>query len=147
MKFALRYFPSNFQQQRSAGKAVESESLSIIVKKFCSWMKRDVAELEKENNVLSVLDTRLAEFSYLNGYQISDSDFKVFSALELCDNNNSKSFPHLSRWRKHITYHQSRNGHSPKVREGTSSARVFDFAHAKAFSNRVCVPAHRKLAR
>lgn len=55
----------------------------------------------------NILNTFLADNSYISGYTISDIDKTVFNALIVCDNNDKnvlslKNFPHLKRWAKHI---------------------------------------------
>lgn len=55
----------------------------------------------KETCVQNALNNYLGNFSYLDGYNPSQTDAKVYQAL-VGLNVDIKSYPHLYRWYKHI---------------------------------------------
>lgn len=69
----------------------------------CDWFK-GASGSQSEQEALSVLNTRLANYSYVNGYQLTEGDLKVFSSLSIDENNHidSESYPYLLRWKKHM---------------------------------------------
>lgn len=78
---------------------------------------------ESNENVSSVLNEHLANFSYLNGYQLSECDFKVFSCLSVVHGggninsvNQLNAFSHLQRWLKHIGFHYALKKSPPPIK-------------------------------
>lgn len=138
VKFALMYLTENVQTESmvsNCGKSRLAESkdalFSALTKTCGVWLETDEVRSQNEDDVLSVLNSRLANFSYVNGYQLTNDDFEVFSLLNFDDyndkrNSNSyysneedvddgsdtslnasaKSHPYLFRWKQHIAAHQ-----------------------------------------
>ncbi len=113
VRFARDYLrdfsPQDITAVSESASAKRSPSLDATLRKYCSWMEKSSVTVQN-GNALTVLNSRLTDFSYLNGYQLSDCDFEVFSCLRFgggnCD-KDLKSYPHLQRWRKHLLYHCS----------------------------------------
>lgn len=56
-----------------------------------------------KKNALAVLNEYLAERSYVDGYQMSNRDFKVSNSLSRGGYTvELESHPHIRRWRAHV---------------------------------------------
>lgn len=82
--------------------------LKVALQKHCFWLQGNNVLL-KDGNAFAVLDEHFANFSYLNGFQMTDADFLVLACLnENGDGDKElKSYPYLRRWRTHMSYHQT----------------------------------------
>lgn len=141
VKFALMNFPKHFRSQDLSDVVLnsatdrflemdESSSLACILKNSSSWFEDTTRSQNEDEEALSVLNSRLANFSYVNGYQLSECDFKVFSSLNFDDsgdnsNNNLKFYPYLRRWKEHIAARHCQNTvHSIKVRANKTLTEI-----------------------
>jgi len=83
------------------------ERLVVALQKHCFWLQGSNLLL-KNGNAFAVLNEHFANFSYLNGFQMTDADFLVLACLNGSGDgdNELKSYPYLRRWRSHLSYHQ-----------------------------------------
>jgi len=65
---------------------------------------------------LAVLNTHLADKSYVEGYKASQADFNVFCEVNINTVDGAK-FPHVVRWHNHI------NSYSPLCKKGSECAK------------------------
>jgi len=65
---------------------------------------------------LAVLNTHLADKSYIEGYKVSQADFNVFCQVNINTVDGAK-FPHVVRWHNHI------NSYSPLCKKGSECAK------------------------
>lgn len=117
VRFALDYlkdFTAEDISNVSASSTAQQTSLNelILMYRLQPTPTSTPVISEADRNVLCVLNERLANFSYLNGYQLSQCDFKVFSCLSAVHGGGGidcgtqfKPFPHLKRWLQHMRFH------------------------------------------
>ena len=108
VKFALMYLPTS----------TNASNIVSTLNSNCNWFKDAANGSQSEREALSVLNTRLANYSYVNGYQLTEGDLKVFSSLNINENNHidNESYPYLLRWKKHMAACQNQLPlHSIKV--------------------------------
>lgn len=71
----------------------------VVTRLYLSGQKTKMTEKHWSKEDLKHLDSYLCEYSYIEGYQVTNSDLIVFSSLRGAD---ISSFNHLRRWLKHI---------------------------------------------
>lgn len=116
MRFALDYL-KDFKAEDLSIVSLNSTNQQAYISAFvrtynsASTLSSALKSVSNEN-VFLVLNEHLANFSYLNGYQLSECDLKIFSYLSAVHGggnfdcgNQLDAFPHLQRWLKHIRFH------------------------------------------
>ncbi|XP_039287270.1 valine--tRNA ligase [Nilaparvata lugens] len=95
-KFALTYL-----KQESGSNVKQSVSNNSVISVVVDRCSRNCAQ--KSTDAITVINSYLADNSYLDGYTLTELDRRVYEELAVCGGFGSrKTFPHINRWARHI---------------------------------------------